>query len=92
MANTKTARKMILVHEKRRVRNVSVRTRIKHSFRTALSAIASGVDAKEVDEAARQAVSAIDSAVSKGIVHKNKAARRKSRLAKKLNAASATKA
>lgn len=89
MANTKTAKKMVLVHEKRRRRNVSVRTQIKNMFKKALTGIESGVDA---EASVRAAASTIDKAASKGIVHKNKAARRKSRLAKKLNAAMATAA
>ncbi len=86
MANTPTAKKMILVHEKRRKRNVSVRTQIKNTFRKAAEALASG---EGVAEAATRAASCIDKAASKGIVHKNKAARRKSRLARKVNAAQA---
>ena len=83
MANTPTAKKMIAVHEKRRKRNVSVRTQIKNTFRKAAEAMAAGEGASE---AAARAASCIDRAAAKGVVHKNKAARRKSRLAKKLNA------
>jgi len=84
VANTPTAKKMILVHEKRRKRNVSVRTQIKNTFRKAAEALVSG---EGVAEAATRAASCIDRAASKGIVHKKKAARRKSRLARKVNAA-----
>ena len=90
MANTPTAKKMILVHEKRRKRNVSVRTQIKNTFRKVSEALAAGGEGAA--EAASKAASVIDKAAAKGIVHKNKAARRKSRLAKKLNAAQATPA
>lgn len=86
MANTPTAKKMIAVHEKRRKRNVSVRTQIKNTFRKASEAMAAGEGAAE---AVSRAASCIDKAAAKGVVHKNKAARRKSRLAKKLNAAQA---
>jgi small subunit ribosomal protein S20 len=86
VANTPTAKKMILVHEKRRKRNVSVRTQIKNTFRKVTEAMASG---EGIVEAATRATSCIDKAAAKGIVHKNKAARRKSRLARKVNAAQA---
>lgn len=85
MANTKTAKKMIAVHEKRRKRNVSVRTQIKNTFRKATEALATGGDA--LTQAVSRASSCIDKAAAKGILHKNKAARRKSRLARKANAA-----
>ena len=86
MANTPTAKKMIAVHEKRRKRNVSVRTQIKNTFRKAAEALTAG---EGFVEAAAQAASCIDRAAAKGILHKNKAARRKSRLALKVKAAQA---
>lgn len=89
MANTKTAKKMIAVHEKRRKRNVSVRTQIKNTFRKANEAITTGEGATE---ALSRASSCIDKAAAKGVLHKNKAARRKSRLARKVNAAKAATA
>lgn len=88
MANIKTAKKMILVHEKRRKRNVSVKTAIKNVFKKAVLAATDKESTEEArDNSYRKAASTIDKAVAKGIVHKNKAARRKSRLAKKINAA-----
>ncbi len=72
--------------EKRRLRNKSVRSYVKTCSTKAEELIAE----KEVD-AAQQAVAAtviaLDRAASKGVIHPNKAARRKSRLMKKLNQA-----
>ena len=90
MANIKTAKKMILVHERRRKRNVSVRTRVKNVFKSALATVSAGeAKAEELQNSLSAAASAIDKAVAKGIIHKNKAARRKSRLARKINALNA---
>ncbi|MGM9997814.1 MAG: 30S ribosomal protein S20 [Candidatus Bruticola sp.] len=89
MANIKTAKKMILVHERRRKRNVSVKTRIKNVFKAAAVAIEKDSSAEVLAQSLSTASSVIDKAVAKGIVHKNKAARRKSRLARKINAAQA---
>ncbi|MGE0494398.1 MAG: 30S ribosomal protein S20 [Vulcanimicrobiota bacterium] len=85
MANTKNAKKMIKVNERRRKRNQSIRTTIKTTFKKATQALEAG-QADEATEAARKAVSAIDRAVAKGTVHRNTAARKKSRLMKKVNA------
>lgn len=84
MANTRSAKKSIKVHERRRQRNQRVRSTV----RTAFKKVHRALEAEDGDaaEAARNAVSAIDTAVIKGVVHRNKAARKKSRLAKKLNA------
>ena len=90
MANIKTAKKMILVHERRRKRNVSVRTRVKNVFKSALAKVSAGeAKAEGLQNSLSAAASAIDKAVAKGIIHKNKAARRKSRLARKINALNA---
>lgn len=84
----KTPEKMVRVQERRRQRNHSVNTRVKNTFKAALVSIEGEED---TCVAAKTAFSAIDRAVSKGVIHKNKAARRKSRLAKKINAALAAK-
>jgi len=72
--------------EKRRLRNKSVRTYIKTRCTRARDLIGR----KETDAAqgaVKQAISALDRAAKKGVIHPNKAARRKSRLMKKLNQA-----
>lgn len=77
---------MVLVQERRRKHNRSINTRVKNTFKEALASLESEADTAK---AVSTAFSAIDRAVSKGVIHKNKAARRKSRLAKKINAAMA---
>ena len=85
MANTANAKKMIKVNARRRERNKAVRTGIKTTFKKALTAIAEG--SKDASSLTHAASAEIDKAVTKGVVHKNKAARKKSRLARRLNAA-----
>lgn len=89
MAHTKSAQKQARVAERRRLRNRSVRSRAKTAITKAEKLIFAG----EV-EAARQAVavaiSTLDKAAEKGIIHANNAARRKARLMKKLNQALAS--
>ena len=87
MANTKNAKKAIKVSARRRDRNKAVRTSINNVFKKALTGITEG--AKEATELVQAAATEIDKAVTKGVVHKNKAARKKSRLARRLNAAAA---
>lgn len=83
MANLKSAIKRNRQNKKRRLRNRIYRGNARTSVRKAKVAI----DVGEVDaarEATMQAVSALDKAAQKGILHKNNAARRKSRLMKRL--------
>lgn len=88
MANTKSAQKMILVSERRRSRNKPIRSGVKTYIATARKLIQEG-DLASAEEATLQAVSHLDRAAEKGVIHRNNAARRKSRLMKKLNAARA---
>ncbi|HNP70667.1 MAG TPA: 30S ribosomal protein S20 [Kouleothrix sp.] len=81
MANTKSSEKRIRSNERRRLRNQMYRSRVKTMIRKAEELIFSG---ESSDEAIRAAMSTLDKAAVKGIIHKNNAARRKSRLAKKL--------
>lgn len=83
MANTKSAKKSILVNERRRIRNRVHRGRARTEIKKARKIIASGDTAASV-EAVREAVKWIDHAASKGVIHKNNAARRKSRLMRRL--------
>jgi len=69
--------------EERRERNRAYRSKIKTYIKRALSAIEKGEGAEEV---VREAISILDKAASKGIIHPNKAARKKSLLMKRLNA------
>ena len=81
MANTKSAQKRIRSNERKRVRNQMYRSRVKTLIRKAEQSIFGG---QPSDEAIREAISSLDKAAGKGIIHKNNAARRKSRLVKKL--------
>ena len=85
MANIKSQIKRNRQTEKRNLRNRKVRSEIHTRTRTALRAIDEGDDA---EEAVRAAMKRIDKAAQKGVLHKNTAARRKARLARRLNAAS----
>ncbi|PWU17375.1 MAG: 30S ribosomal protein S20 [Candidatus Rokuibacteriota bacterium] len=84
MANTRSAIKRMKQSEKRRQRNRAVRSTIRSSVKAA----ASGLDAKspEARTAVHDAIRTLDQAVSRGVIHKNTAARKKSALARKLNA------
>jgi small subunit ribosomal protein S20 len=85
VANIKSQIKRNRQNEKRRVANKAVRSEMKTRTKRVEAAAESGAD--DVEELARQAVQRIDKAAEKGVIHKNSAARRKSRLMKKVNAA-----
>ena len=83
MANTSSAIKRIRSSGRKRGYNILVRS----SVRTAVKKARTAVEAGDNGEAAvHQAISELDRAVTKGVLHKNNAARKKSRLMKKLNA------
>lgn len=85
MANIKSQIKRNRQTEKRNLRNRKVRSELHTRTKSALSAIDQGENA---EEAVNDAIKRIDKAAQQGILKKNTAARRKSRLVKKLNAAS----
>lgn len=85
MANTKSAKKAIKVQERRRVRNQMVKSKVKTSLRKANEVVA-GEGQENALAIVTKAVSELDKAVTKGVIHKNQAARKKSRLMKKFNA------
>lgn len=80
MANTKSAEKAAKQAEKHRVRNVALRSRMRSAIRKATDALA-GADKDAAKTAHAAAVPEIDALVNKGLIHRNKAARHKSRLA-----------
>ena len=82
MANIKGQIKRNRQNEKRRLRNKGIRSEINSRVKTAIKNTESGA-ANPAD--LQEAVKKIDKAVAKGIMHKNTAARKKSRLSKKLN-------
>lgn len=82
MANIKSQEKRILTNERRRLRNQSV----KSSLRTAVRSFREAVEAGEKDKAAELLVATsrkLDKAASKGVIHANQAANRKSAIFKK---------
>ena len=88
MPKIKSAQKRVRSSERQRVRNKSVRSLTKSSVTKAEKLVLSG-EPEGARESVVGAVSSLDKAVGKGIIHANNAARRKSRLMKKLNKAEA---
>ncbi|MGH8227979.1 MAG: 30S ribosomal protein S20 [Steroidobacteraceae bacterium] len=87
MANTKSAEKAARQAEKHRARNVALRSRMRTVVRNVTTAVASG-DQTAAAASYRTAVPVIDNLVNKQIIHRNKAARHKSRLAARIRAMS----
>ena len=85
MANLESSKKRIKTNIRRQERNVSAKTAIKTAVKKVEQAIAEG-DLEAAQASFSEAVSALDSAATKGIIKKNAASRKKSQLAKKLNA------
>ena len=79
MANIKSAKKRVLIAERNRLRNVSFKTSIKTAVKKVLE-LAKADDKDALKAAISKAYQLCDKAVSKGILHKNTAARKKSRL------------
>ncbi len=86
MANTRSAIKRVRSNQRKRVRNKIVRTSVRTQLHSAHESVATA-DAAAARQTAMKAVSALDKAANKGVIHKRNAARRKSRVMKKLAAA-----
>ncbi|MFP4321715.1 MAG: 30S ribosomal protein S20 [Anaerolineales bacterium] len=84
MANHKSALKRIRSSAQRRMRNRVQKSRTRTLYKKATHAIEEGDDLQAAIEQTRRAVSQLDKSVSKGVIHKNQAARKKSRLMKRL--------
>ena len=84
MANIKSQIKRNRQNEKRRMRNKSVKSSLKTAVRKFHEATQSG-DVENATALMRDASRKLDKAVSKGVIHKNQAANRKSSIAKRLN-------
>ena len=84
MANIKSQKKRNLTNEKRRVRNRQYRTALKTYIKRFNAAVTSG-DGDLASSEFRSAARALDKAVSKGIIHRNNAANKKSSMAQRLN-------
>ena len=89
MPQIKSAQKQMRVAEKRQLHNKSIRTLCKTSITKAERLIFSG-ELESAQAAVVTAISALDKAAKKGVIHPNNAARRKARLMKKLNEAQAS--
>ena len=85
MPNIKSAKKRVLVIEKKTQINKAIKSALKTQIKKFLAYVESG-NKEEATKVYSETVSAIDSAVTKGILHKNNAANKKAKLAKKLNA------
>lgn len=79
MANTKSALKRIKTDERNRQRNIAVKSRLRTYVTRALKAL-EGEDADAAKQAVLAALSEIDKAASKGIIHRNAAGRKKAML------------
>ncbi len=84
MANIKSAKKRVLVTATRTARNKSIRSEVKTSIKKVEAAVA-GKDKAAAQAALTNATKVIEKACSKGVYHKNNAARKISRLAKLVN-------
>ena len=85
MANTAQAKKRAKQAEKSRIRNAGQRSNLRTFVKKVIAAVNAG-DKEKAQAALKVVVPIIDSAVNKGIIHKNKAARGKSRLNLKVKA------
>lgn len=84
MANIKSAKKRVLVNRKKAERNKSIKSAVK----TSIKKVEVAIEAKDKEEAVaalQNAISTIDKAATKGVYHKNTAARKVSRLSKAVN-------
>lgn len=89
MPTSRSAVKRVRTSEERRLRNKRVKTRVKNSIRKFRETLEEG-DEEKMQLGLREAVSSIDRAVTKGVMHKNQAARRKSQLYRALQEREAT--
>ena len=80
MANIKSAKKRILVNETKAARNKAIRSKVKTAIKKVEAAVAAGAQAALV-----AATTEIDKACTKGVYHKNNAARKVSRVSKAVN-------
>ena len=82
MPNSKSAKKRVKVIQTKTARNKAIKSDLKTALKKADAAVIDNADNKE--EVVKAAIKKVDMACTKGIMHKNKAARKKSQLAKKL--------
>ena len=85
MANIKSQKKRIRTNERARLRNQAIKSALRTDLRAFREAAEAG-DKEKATEALRVASRALDKAVSKGVIHKNQAANKKSAMAQQTNA------
>jgi len=85
LANIKSQKKRILTNEKARQRNIAVKSELRTALRAVDKAVAAG-ESEAAAEALRTASRKLDKAASKGVIHKNQAANRKSGIAARVKA------
>jgi small subunit ribosomal protein S20 len=90
MPNHKSSEKRVRQSEKRRLVNKNNRGRLRTSIKRLRTALSAG-NSEELSALLPQTISTIDKAVQKGVLHRNAAARHKSRLTARVNQANATK-
>ena len=83
MPNIKSAKKRVLVIEKKTMRNKAIKSALKTQVKKFLAAVEAG-DKELATKLFPETVAAIDAVASKGVIHKNNANNRKAKLAKKL--------
>ena len=88
MPNIKSAKKRVLVNEKKAQANKEIKSALKTQIKKFLAAVNAG-DKEEAAKLYPETVSAIDAAATKGVIHKNNANNKKAKIAKKLNALNA---
>ncbi|HEY2493691.1 MAG TPA: 30S ribosomal protein S20 [Paenibacillus sp.] len=88
MPNIKSAIKRVKTNDKRRALNASQKSALRTAVKAADNALVNN-EVEAANAAIQTASQKLDKAVTKGLIHKNAAARKKSRLAKKLNALNA---
>jgi len=86
MPNIKSAKKRVKVIASKTLKNQMFKTSLKTTIKKYEAAVASG-DKANLDKTYREAVKKVDKAAARGIIHRNKAARKKSQFTKKLIAA-----
>ncbi|NLJ99746.1 MAG: 30S ribosomal protein S20 [Clostridia bacterium] len=84
MPNIKSAKKRVLTSERRRLRNRAYRSSMKTSIKRFEQSLETG-DIEEIKSKFSEAYRLVDKAAAKGVIHKNTAARQKSRMNKKFN-------
>jgi small subunit ribosomal protein S20 len=85
LANTSSALKRMRQNERRRLRNRTVRSKVRTVVKIARTAL--GTAGSEARAVVSEAIRTLDKAVTKGVIHRNTAARKKSALARRLTAA-----